>query len=895
MEKTGKKIKSLALCASVALMAGTLAASQLLPVFEGVGRGNSVSGSAETALVSEQNAAAVDTHVSSYLNKDVVQKLPDSLAADREISILVETAESGIMAAYDAQSGISRYASVAEFASSAKGAEIVSRIERRNADAKKYLERSGVSFTYGASYNVLMGGIEIVAKAGDYYRLVSALAGTGYTASISEEYAVCEAQRVDNTVHVHDTGIFNSEGSGYDGSGTVVAVLDTGLDYTHTAFAVERFESTNPVMTTDSINEKVSKLRATEYTPGLSAANVYLSAKIPYAYDYADRDTDVYPHGDEHGTHVSGIIVGKDDEITGVAPNAQLCAMKVFSDKVSGARWSWILSALEDCVVLDVDVINMSLGSAAGFTEESDPEKLREKIVYNSVAEHGISLVAAAGNEYNSTFGSEKNGNLGLTSNPDSATIGSPGSYDSALAVASISGVKTPFLEYKGQIIYFTESADQSSETRHFVDDILKNGVNEQEFEYITVPGVGRSSDYSSIENEIKGKIALVRRGDTSFEDKSRVAQRMGAAGVIIYNNVSGDITMTVGSVTIPVCSISRDNGELLASVKRGKITISKGNTAGPFMSDFSSWGPTPDLRIKPEITAHGGEIYSSVRGQEYDRLSGTSMASPNQAGVTALVRQYVKDKFPQATRPQQLAYTNQIMMSTTDIAKNINGLPYSVRKQGAGLANLTKATTSPAFISTFARDDEAVASQNPDRFTDKVIDKAKIEYGDDKERKGSYQLKFNINNIESAALTYDVDAIVMTEGISENKTYKGDRTVTQEGYILDGAKVKVENVTGDGSQNGNTVTVQGKGTATVVVVITLDEKTDKAYLDQFENGMYVEGYITLTVPNEETVALNVPYLAFYGDWTEAPIFDLDYFETDKDALDDSLATLDKT
>jgi lactocepin len=165
-------------------------------------------------------------------------------------------------------------------------------------------------------------------------------------------------------------------------------------------------------------------MEASQLVDGLTAEDVYMTRKIPYAFDYADNDADVAPINSEHGTHVSGIIVGNDDTICGVAPNAQLAFMKVFSDIQTGAKQSWILSAIEDCVKLEVDVINMSLGMSSGFSRESDKAYYNE--TYNKVREHGISLVAAASNDYNSTFGSEKNGNLGLTSNPDSGTVGSP-------------------------------------------------------------------------------------------------------------------------------------------------------------------------------------------------------------------------------------------------------------------------------------------------------------------------------------------------------------------------------------------------------------------------------------------------------------------------------------
>ncbi len=907
MTKFRKNRKVAALGVTIALMTGTLVSSQLLPLFQGV-NGTATSVSAETPVVEELKGVKSD--LTSKFDTNVVQKLPEALDEDREISVIVKTTDDDftLLSAFEAQSGVSRYATVSEFASSPSGIRAIGRIEDNNAAAKTVIEKTGVKIGYGAEYNVLTGGFEITLTAKDYFTVKNALAAKGFSAYISEEYAPCEAKAVTNEVSVHDTGIFKRpDGFEYDGSGMVVAVLDTGLDYTHSAFDPTLFTSDTPTMTTETIAADISNLRAAEYTPGLSAASVYQNVKVPFTYDYADRDTDVYPLNSEHGTHVSGVILGnnigsslngKDDpEIMGVAPNAQLAAMKVFSDTSTGAKTSWILAALEDCVTLGVDVINMSLGTSAGFTDADKDEDAR---VYNQIAEHGISLVAAASNDYNSTFGSEKNGNLGLTTNPDSGTAGSPGSYSSALSVASISGVETPYLTYKGQIIYFTESSDASSEPRDFVEDILPANVDEMDFEYVTIPGIGRTGDYGTL--NVKDKIALVRRGDTTFEEKARIAQRMGAAGVIIYNNVSGDISMTVGSVTTPVCSISRDNGELLASAGTGKIHVSRSQKAGPFMSDFSSWGPTPDLRIKPEITAHGGEILSAVPGQAYDRLSGTSMASPNQAGVTALVRQYVSEKvLPNGDPKEIMAAVNQIMMSTADISLNKNGLPNSVRKQGAGLANLTEATTTPAYITTFARSDSAVAAQEENRFTDEIIDKAKIEYGDDKQGTGKYELRFKINNISDSPLSYNVDAIVMTEGISEVKTARGDQTVNQEGYLLDPKTVEVRDVTG-GVHDGNTVTVAGKTAATVVVYIELSD-SDLQYLNQtntaggkvFANGMYVEGYITLAPESGTKISLNVPFLAFFGDWTQAPILDLDYFETDPDERDNAIDPDKKT
>ena len=223
-------------------------------------------------------------------------------------------------------------------------------------------------------------------------------------------------------------------------------------------------------------------------------------------------------------------------------------------------------------------------------------------------------------------------------------------------------------------------------------------------------------------------------------------------------------------------------------------------------MSDFSSWGPTSDLQIKPEITAHGGEILSAIPGHEYDIQSGTSMAAPNQAGATALIRQYVKysGTFGTNLTAQEVTkIVNQLMMSTTDIVMNKNGLPYAVRKQGAGLVNINKAVTSEAYIATFNENGE--------------MDKTKLELGDDKQRTGVYTMTFAVNNITNSSIAYDVSSVLITEGVSETYTSHSETTVTQEGYLLDEAVTKVTLVEG-ASQSGNIVTIGANGTALLTV-----------------------------------------------------------------------------
>ncbi len=837
---------------------------------------------AAVAITNNSNSSAyiqklegIAPNYKEYLDSTVMFRLPESVRDDQEISVIVTVDTTDIMSAYEESN---KTMSFSEYALESDDADAIkNEIAGKKAAMLGALDEMEIDYTTGEDYSAILSGFELVIKARDFEATCQAL-GDGMDVIVGEEYLPAETQLVENTVNVFDTGIFDSSDSEYDGSGMVVAVLDTGLDSNHTAFSPKNFTSEKLGLTYDDVAGLINKTKASELLDGLTVDDVYINNKVPYGFDYADNDADVYSTHNNHGTHVSGIIVGNDDTIRGVAPNAQLVSMKIFSDVMDSSRTAWILAALEDCVILGVDVINMSIGTACGFSRETDEEAVGG--VFDKIRDAGINMVVAASNSFSSAYGSEANGNLGLTSNPDTGTVGSPSTYDGAMSVASIAGVETPYIKYDDTIIYFTESSNSAAEENNFFDTLLgdKDSIK---MEYVLIPGVGRSADYTGI--DVEGKIALVRRGSNTFEEKAIIAQEQGAAGIIIYNNVSGDIKMNVGDAALAVCSISQDDGEMLAKKEKGTLKISRDQTSGPFISDFSSWGPGPDLSLKPEITAHGGSILSSITGGGYDRISGTSMACPNLSGVVILLRQYVVENFPEIADDNNKvgAMVNSLMMSTADIALNTNGLPYSVRKQGAGLANLASATDTPANIITY--DSEG-----------NEMDKAKLELGDDPKKNGVYEMSFTINNFGDKKVSYELGSYVMTEGVSETKTNSGKTTVTEEAYILEDAKFELVSVEG-GKKSGKKVTVNAGEQAKVTVKITLG-KEDKKYLDDsFENGMYVEGFITLKAKSGTKIDLNVPYLAFYRDWTVAPLFDLSYYDTNADELDDGIDEEDKT
>lgn len=727
--------------------------------------------------------------------------------------------------------------------------------------AKKY--RSIIEET-SFRYNALFNGLAVKVRYGDIAKLEKDSSVSSVI--ICERYEVPQAV-TQNQVNVYETGIYDPGDVGYDGTGTVVAVLDTGLDYTHSAFAEQ--PTGTLVLQKDNIRALLSSFSATAMSSSvgvnLSADDLYVSDKVPFAYDYADMDADVYPTED-HGTHVAGIIAGHDDVITGIATNAQLAIMKVFSNVVDqGAGTEGILAALNDCVVLGVDAINMSLGSSCGFARESDDDAVNS--IYDKIRETGICLICAASNDYSAAYQSE-NGDTSLVTNPDYGTVGSPSTYEAAMSVASISGVKTRYLMINDELeAYFTEVGNTGSIERHFAEEVLK-GQTRAEYEYVVIPGLGTESNYLDL--DVRGKIAVIKRGSTSFEDKITLAQNKGAVAAIVYNNVTGTISMSVGKAKIPACSVSMEVGKYFEGHTTGKLVVDLSYEAGPFMSEFSSWGPLPSLELKPDITAHGGDIYSAVRGG-YDHFSGTSMASPNMAGATILVRQFVKETYPELSPYEVTELTYQLMMSTATIAYNEEGNPYSPRKQGAGLADISKSVTASSYI--------YVEGQN----------KTKLSLGDDPEKTGVYEMTFNVRNLGSSAQSYLVNPIVMTESLSSD-----NKTVTQKAYMLGDTGVEVS-VSGNGAKlsAGNTLLLAGYATASVTVKLTLSQDAIK-YLDKiFVNGTYIEGYVQLLSQNGD-VDLNVPYLAFYGDWSVAPMLDVTAYEVGEQQEDPSILEEDK-
>ncbi len=823
----------------------------------------------------------------------------------QKISVIIEIDDKALVDSYQG----SKFDSLPNFVDSKEGITKQNEMVKEQAALAKTLLQEKLVETVDGNYTVLLNGLYATTTYGKidqirqldgvknaYVSTIYQVADTKVTTTdTSTRNSSTDSNVTFNYTDIDPTtGIYNND-TDYDGSGTIVAVLDSGFDYTHEVFQMEVAE---PAMTKKDIDKVLKDTFAYSFENGnLTADDVYISSKIPFAYDYANRKIDVVPIESDHGTHVSGIIGGESDQIKGIAPQTQFAWMKVFNDDDGGGDSADIINALEDAALLGVDAINMSLGAIGGYSLEVIPanetNSLQERTnkIYSKLESQGISVLCAAGNEYSSGYSSTLGTNS--TKNPESGTISSPGSYSASLTVASINGELDPYALVNGdssKSIFFTDATDSKQSEYKFIDHMFEtidkqveagklsyNADGTVDVPYTVISGFGLNANYVGSNKDVTGKIAIVKRGgNVSFEDKLLAAYSHGAIGILIYNNVSGVIRMTCGDeLFIPVASISVDAGNsIVNSGKTGTLRFNKSYNAGPFMSDFSSWGPLADLTLKPEITAHGGNIYSSVLGNKYDKMSGTSMATPNTCGIVIVIREYVKKNWPTLSPSEVTSMVNQLLMSTAVICKNEVGNPYSPRKQGAGLATLMNAIETNAYL-----------------YVDGLT-KTKLELGDDKEKTGKYVAAFNISNISNQEMIYDVSNFTMTETVSSD-----EKSVAETAHMFNPTmQIKVGN---NLSLNGTKVTVPANTTSTIEVTLQLSDE-EKAYIDKnFVNGMYVEGYITLenltTVSDKKNIELSIPFLAFYGDWLKAPMFDKTYYDVEKDRADDSISDKDKT
>lgn len=492
---------------------------------------------------------------------------------------------------------------------------------------------------------------------------------------------------------------------GYDGEGMVIAVLDSGLRVTHDAFA-DYGLSKSPALSRADV-EAFSRRGGTK--------GAYVSARIPFAYDYFGRDTDVSTV-DDHGSHVAALAAGYVPEgqggeaFRGAAPAAQILSMKVFPDgTVGGADDAVILRALEDAWNLGADVVNLSLGTPNGYSQDDVLDGLYCQ-AFAQMRRAGVIICCAAGNVGAALDMKMEGSSLPTGGYTDYGTLCSPASYIGALGVGAA--------EWSG--------------------------------------GVGGS----------------------------------------------------------------------------------------PVTAGYSAWGTTSDLRLKPELTAFGGMTRSAGSRDDsyFYQESGTSMASGSAAGAFAVLLQSLREQGA-ANRQEAANLAQSLMESTARILRDGSGVPFSPRKQGAGLV------------------DPAAAAASKLTILDPLL-----ELGDSE--KGSFTASFTLRNLSDRELTVQLEAEVVTDAYEK----RGDTY-----YSL----MTPLDITGEASVSGlESVTVPARGERTVTVELSANLPR---LWQAFPNGFYVEGYITASAGEDQSV--HASFLGYCGDWSAAPILEPVDFRDVQDAL----------
>ena len=631
------------------------------------------------------------------------------------------------------------------------------------------------------------------------------------------------------------------------GEGKVIAVIDTGVDISHPAFSGALAGA--PSMTAEDVAVLTPQL-------GEGKSGVYVNEKFPFAYDYAENDADVSPSV-SHGTHVAGIAAGNADQIVGVAPEAQIIVAKVSRDGSRAISDSALLAALDDMVLLRPDVINLSLGWTAGMDNEADSVYAT---VYKKLQEVGITVDAASGNAFSAGYGNTSGRNLPYASDPDSSVLAEPASYSSVVAVASLNNRLTlNVLKAAGRDIAYQRARGANGEKIAELTELTPG-----DYEYVDA-GFASEEDVAALAVKypegLSGKIALVSRGEVTYSAKIDNIAPLKPAGILVYNNVPGEelLVMSLTTSSVPAAFISLESGQAMLAAADRHLTLVDGKTITPnsnySMSDFSAWGVSPDLRLKPEVSAPGGDVYSAVPGGTYEFMSGTSMASPQMAGVSTIVLQRVQSDplFASMSAREKVDVVQNLMMGTArplmDAAQT-SGALYSPRKQGAGLVDALAATTSSVYPTVVGAPEQS---------------RPKADLGDG--TKG-WHFDVTLHNLSGVEAAYELSSQALSE-IVEGGFF------TEHSADWRGRGVEIAySGAASASAEGATVTVPASGEVTVGIDVTPGSEFASYVADNTPNGTFLDGFVRFASKTESQPDLSVPYLGFYGDWGKAPIFD---------------------
>lgn len=467
------------------------------------------------------------------------------------------------------------------------------------------------------------------------------------------------------------------------GVGLRVGVIDTGIDYTHAMLGgsgeADVFKSLNPALPTPLFPNKKVVGGFDFVGTDFNAASDLQENRIPHP------DSNPLDEGG-HGSHVAGTIAGLkvgDDSYAGVAPDAQLYALKVFG-KNGSTMDTTVVAALEyaadpnqDLDPSDrLDVVNLSLGGGFGAAQNLYNEAM------TNLTRGGTVVVASAGNSGDVPY-----------------IVGAPSTADKAFSIAaSIDGMKHNW-QFKASKVILPEGEVLVKAVEGPISKPIEKAGNVKGI-FVDI-GLGNKELSEDVKKQLQGQIALIQRGIIPFAEKIKFAKENGAIGAVVYNNAAGDAFSMGGDgeYDIPAIMITLEMGhKIMAAMKNAPVTFefdAGQNIQEPELidtiTDFSSKGPrSEDNLLKPEISAPGANIISAAmgKGREVVAMSGTSMSGPHMAGVMTLLKQ--------AHPTLNTEELKSLAMGTAKPMVDEKKKPYPLSRQGAGRIQVVDAVQSP-------------------------------------------------------------------------------------------------------------------------------------------------------------------------------------------------------
>ncbi len=465
--------------------------------------------------------------------------------------------------------------------------------------------------------------------------------------------------------------------AGFDGTGVRVAVLDSGVDFTHRNLGGPG---------TEAVYDTCYAQNAA--APSGPCAGLFgpSAPKVKGGFDFVgERWTGEQAGGPEapdpnpidlegHGTHVSDIIGGRSTDGThlGIAPGVDLYGVKVCSAVSTSCSniailqgIDWALDPNNDGDIRDaVDLINLSLGSDYGQPEDDST------LAVNEAAKLGVTVVISAGNGGDQPFkvGSPSTAprviSVAQTALPDDSSI--------PIQVTSPSGIPT---------INLTTLVSWSPAPTAAIDAALRR------------PGGPLGCTAANFAGFPAGSVALIDRGTCNVSLKAQLAQSAGAVAVVLRNNVAGappDFSFGGGDpVTIPVLVVGRTPGTtLVAAVNAGPVSVRIDPNAAQSLrgtiAGTSSRGPVQSFStIKPDIGAPGAWLSAEAgTGAGETNFGGTSGAAPTVSGVAALVLDRFPKLGPVQVKARLLNAADTGNLSLTELGERY---PTPITRIGAG------------------------------------------------------------------------------------------------------------------------------------------------------------------------------------------------------------------